>query len=200
MDFRKLSDADLKDFAENVLAKAPTFNGTELAPSLTADLTSFTVSFQGGVQAAIASRTQSLADTQVKYAQRQLLENQLAQIKMTMRAAGNPPEDFEAAGFGALDETKTRIIPNAPSDLVVTGDSSNQNYLRWQGNNPSGTVSFVIERRIGDDGDWTYVSVTKRRNFTHQGVQAGQYSEYRVKAVSATEESAYSNSAVIYGQ
>ena len=199
MDYRKLSDADLADFAQNVQANAAALTGTAVAAGNLTALGTATDDLIDAVQGAILTRANAQAATEVKTQKRKDVEEMLSTIKMSLRANGNPKEDFEFLGFGALDDTKTRIIPSAPTALVVSGDSSNQNYLRWQGNNESGSVSYVIERRVGDTGAWTYVAVTKRQNFTHQGVTAGQYSEYRVKAISATAESAYSNTAVIYG-
>ena len=86
-----------------------------------------------------------------------------------------------------------------PSDLAVEGFSNQENRGRFRGNNASGTVVYEVWRREGDEGPWGLRMAVKKQSFTDAGVTPGQYYEYRVRAVAATNMSGWSNSAVVYG-
>ena len=200
MDFRKLSNADLVDFAQNVAGQAPNVNGTAIPAPLLASLAASTVTLQDSVQNAIISLTESLSRTEQKRAARQASIDLLAQTKTTMRANENPKEDFELLGFGALDNSRTPIMPQPPTELVAWGDSTNRNYLKFKGNNKSGSVVYVIEYLAGDTMPFTFLAQTKSRKYTHINVTPGQLYNYRVRAEAANGDvSAWSNTAVVYG-
>lgn len=199
MDFRKLSDASLVDFAQNITVKAftdPASYGLQASQVSALDGGD---DLDNAIQNALQARTDSLEKTELKNTSRQSLIDTLAQIKTQMRASDATADKFLDLGFDAYDLIASPIIPVAPTDLTATGDSTRQNYLKWQGNNKSGTVTYIIEVRSGDEGVWTFVDAVKAQRFTHQNVIPGQYYEYRVKAKSAKFVSAHSNTAVVYG-
>lgn len=199
MDFRKLPDADLVDFAQNVVAKVPDMVGTAIPAPLVAAASTESGSLSDAIQASLAGFTTSTALTALKNQDRADLIDKLSQIKATLRANLNPDSDFELLGFGKLDREPSLINAQSPTNLVATGDSTNRNYLRWKGNNRSGSVNYIIEYTAGDTMQWTFLAATKSQKFTHDGVTPGQVYQYRVKAQSAKTESAYSNTAVVYG-
>lgn len=200
MDFRKLSDADLVNFTENLSVQAPTVAGTVIPAALLTSVDSAKDSLSISTDASLNAISESQSVTETKNLNRNTLIAKLAQIKQTMRANQNPKSDFELLGFGALDFEPTPINAQAPSSLVATGDSTNRNYLRWKGNNKSGSVVYVIEFTAGDTQSFSYLANTKSQKFTHTNVTPGQVYQYRVKAQAAKTESAWSNTAVVYGQ
>jgi hypothetical protein len=61
-------------------------------------------------------------------------------------------------------------------------------------------VGRDLWRRQGDEGDWGFLTLTKKQRSTDTPVKPGQYYEYKVRAVAANGAvSPWSNSAVVYG-
>ncbi len=199
MDFRKESDSELVDFTQNLIVQASNMTGTVIPPALLTTLTAQVGALTNAIDDGLASFTSAQAATQTKLINRKAVIDTLAQIKQTMRANKNPKPDFELTGFGALDFDATPITANAPTDLVATGDSTRQNYLRFKGNNRSGSVIYVIEYLAGDTMEFTFLAAIKSQKFTHSDVTPGQVYNYRVRAEAATNNSAWSNTAVVYG-
>jgi hypothetical protein len=88
------------------------------------------------------------------------------------------------------------VLPEAPSSLnvVMVGRASK---LAWQvtGGNPTGTV---VERRMEDGlarGPWARIAKlgTNVSEYIDSEIRSGQHAAYRVRAVNAQGESAYSN-------
>ena len=197
-DFRKLSDADLVDFCENLAAQAPALSGALVPAPMLLTLTTNQARLETSIQQQLLNDSSALSATEIKNADRAETEAALATIKMQMRANGNPPSDFEMLGFGALDTATTPIDPNDPTDLVARGDSTNQNFLRWKGNNRSGSVIYIVEQRVGNAQEYTFLAAVTAQKYVHQGVSPGTPYRYRVKAQAATKDSAWSNTATVY--
>ena len=51
------------------------------------------------------------------------------------------------------------------------------------GNNKSGTVTYEVWGREGDEGPWGLQIQTRKQNFSDHGITPGQYYEYKVRAV-----------------
>jgi hypothetical protein len=61
-------------------------------------------------------------------------------------------------------------------------------------------VTYVIEAKIGDTAPYVMVGITSAQKWRHEGVERGQFYQYRVRAQSARGQvSDWSNEAVCYG-
>jgi hypothetical protein len=89
------------------------------------------------------------------------------------------------------------VLPEAPSSLTVMA-AGNTSKLSWQvhGGNPSG---IVVERQTqeasGKRGSWERVATlgASATEYSDSAIKKGQSAAYRVRAVNAAGESAYSN-------
>jgi hypothetical protein len=89
------------------------------------------------------------------------------------------------------------VLPEAPSSLTVSATGSSPK-LSWQvhGGNPT---SIVVERQTQDAnekrGAWERIAKlgANANEYSDSGVRKGQHAAYRVRAVNADGESAYSN-------
>jgi hypothetical protein len=89
------------------------------------------------------------------------------------------------------------VLPETPSSLTVSATGSSPK-LSWQvhGGNPT---SIVVERQAqdanGKQGAWERIAKlgAHANEYTDSGVRKGQHAAYRVRAVNADGESAYSN-------
>jgi hypothetical protein len=59
-------------------------------------------------------------------------------------------------------------------------------------------VQFEIWRRDGGLGEWLLLATTSKQSFTDSPVLPGRLYEYKVRARSATETSAFSGVASVY--
>jgi titin len=84
----------------------------------------------------------------------------------------------------------------APSGLSATAVSGSQINLSWTDNSTNET-SFVVERDVSASfaAPTTFTVAANATTFSNPGLPAGSTYYYRVKAVNATDTSAYSNSA-----
>jgi hypothetical protein len=89
------------------------------------------------------------------------------------------------------------VLPEAPSSLTVSSQGGAMR-LTWQGHggNPTG---LVVERRleVGKEGRGTWSKIASlpagSAEYSDTPVKNGQHVAYRVRAVNAEGESAYSN-------
>jgi hypothetical protein len=85
------------------------------------------------------------------------------------------------------------VLPEAPSSLaaVVSGGSVR---LRWEAHG-SDTRNVIIERRIGQAGQWSRIATQPAgtHEYVDMGASVGGTVCYRVRAMGANGESAYSN-------
>ena len=84
----------------------------------------------------------------------------------------------------------------APAGLIAKGLPQRKNHIEFD---PSGATSFEIWRRHGDTVDWYLHATTNDPAYEDSDVKAGQYYEYKVRAVSGDSVSEFSESAVTYG-
>ena len=117
-----------------------------------------------------------------------------------MRGVDAPAVDYEALGLDAPDTVRSVVQPVTPTDLVGIRFSDHTNQLTWRGNNPSGSVTYVIEAKIGDTAPYIIVGTCSAQKFKHLNVTPGEFYEYRVYAQTARQiRSEYSNVVVLYG-
>ena len=60
-------------------------------------------------------------------------------------------------------------------------------------------MTYEIWRMHGDTAPWGIIATTRRQAYTDTPVTPGQYYAYKVRAVAATNQSNFSNVAVVYG-
>ena len=86
-----------------------------------------------------------------------------------------------------------------PYQLSATGLPHGVNRLDFCVDDGPDGVIYEIWRRHGDTVDWASHATTTDKNFADSPVEAGQYYEYKVRSVLGGLESAFSNTAVVYG-
>lgn len=121
-------------------------------------------------------------------------------VRLLMAGSNSLNSEYEALGYDAPDTTRTAVVPNRPTDLVVTAYLPGVNTGKFKGNNKSQSVTYVVECKIGDTAPFVIVVTTTSQKFRHEGIVAGQFYEYRVRAQSARGVvSDWSNHFVVYG-
>lgn len=202
MDYRRLTDAELVDFSKNVQTQlaAHTVDGLDntLADQLAATFTPLNASFETVIESGVTQTAVKQSVIADKQSMRDDIILRLATVRNYLVAADTPKKSFEICGFDFRKEPST-VIAADPSELSGEGRSNGVNYLSWNGNNKTGTVVYEVWRRHGDTAGWGIIGNTRRQNYIDTPVTPGQYYEYKVRAVAASNASNFSNSAVIYG-
>jgi hypothetical protein len=202
MNYRKLSESELADFAANV---AGLLAGSQLA-AIDANVRSDLATAIGTLPDTLEQRTAAaaIAETSRKAAvstrneTRAQLYLLMGQVRDALRSGLAPKEQFDLCGFDYPTPRKKYQAAD-PTNLSAFGYSNGVNQVRFSGNNRIGFVTYEIWRRQGDTGDWRLHGTTKRQRFEDTGVVPGQYYEYKVRARAATSVSNFSNSGVVYG-
>lgn len=121
-------------------------------------------------------------------------------IKDGMRSVNSIGAEYAEVGFDVPVFNPQTVIPNTPTDLAAFGYSNGVNKLSFVGNNTPGSVTYVIEAKIGDTAPYVVVGTTRQQKWDHNGVTPGQFYQYRCRAQAARNvTSAWSNEAVVYG-
>ena len=203
MNYRQMNAAATADFAENV---ATLLGGTELSaidPAIRTDLLTLIGTLPADLAAAqadvVVQHDQAKASVSARDAIKYDLDTVLSQVAANLRAGLAPKEQFDLCGFTYPFGERTRVVPVAPTNLSAFGTSNGVNTGRFTGNNKHGSVQYEIWRREGDDGDWMLLKTTTKQSFSDAPVTPGQYYEYKVRARAASEVSAFSGTAVVYG-
>jgi hypothetical protein len=148
----------------------------------------------------VETRTLSLQSTQIAEDKREKVLKLLSELKFAMKGVDAPAADYEVLGFDPPAETRSIVVPQAPSDLAAFGYSNGINQLSFSGNNAAGSVTYVIEAKIGDTAPYVMVGTCTNQKFKHTGVIPGQFYQYHVRAqASRGLVSDWSNEAVVYG-
>ncbi|HKX82872.1 MAG TPA: fibronectin type III domain-containing protein [Pyrinomonadaceae bacterium] len=201
MNFRKIPDAQLADFAANVLVL---LGGTELQSIPTATRTALTTAFGNlpgelGTQTANAATVKATGKSAIslKNGTREQVVALLAQVRDSLKAGLAPREQYDLCGFSFAEVPSGPYVANDPTELSGFGYSNGVNKVVFKGNNPSGRVTYEIWRRQGDQGQWLIHATTRRQSFIDTPVTPGEYYEYKVRAVAAKSVSNFSNPAII---
>ena len=200
----KLTRGDLINFATNCATGVA--NGL-VTGFLAAQNTSFSDALTDAtavLAAAELNAVETLSDYQnaVHLAQTAALSVLLIvqNIKDTMKGVNSPGDEYVALGYDMPVFTRGTIIPLQPTDLAAFGYSNGINRLSWVSGNIPGTVTFVIECKIGDTAPYVVVGTTTQQKWAHEGVTPGQFYQYRTRAQAARGSvSPWSNEAVVYG-
>lgn len=203
MNFRRLSDNDLADFAANVV---DLLGGTKLSaiePAVRSNLVMAIGTLPADIdiqaQAAMASEGERKAAVSIKNSYREQIINLMSQVRNSLIAGLAPKEQFDFCGFDFRDPASSTYVAQDPANLSAFGYSNAVNVIRFDGNNKTGTVVYEVWRRYGDTFDWYLHATTTKRSFTDTPVTPGEYYQYKVRAVAARTVSNFSNSAVVYG-
>lgn len=202
MDYRKLTDADLADFAKNLAERLAehavasldnTLQDT-LAATLDPLYSTFDLRIENGVKNT-AIKQSAIADKQIM---REDLLERLATVRNYLVATTSAKTYFELCGF-TYPKKPGPVIAQAPTNLSASGSSNGVNRLTFNGNNKLGTVVYEMWRLNGDTAPWGIIGTTRRQAYYDTPVVPGEYYNYKVRAVAATNTSDFSNVAVVYG-
>lgn len=203
MNFRRLSDNDLADFAENVKTL---LSGTEISAidtvtraSLVTAISTLPEDLDQLVLMAMTAEGERKAVVSTKNTARESLISIMAQVRNALVAGLAKKEQFDLCGFDYREKAQGTYAAQDPTELSAFGYSNGVNTLKFKGNNRSGSVVYEIWRREGETGTWAVLSTAKKQSFTDTPVVPGQLYEYKVRATAARSVSNFSNSAVIYG-
>ena len=148
----------------------------------------------------VEARAAALEATQIALAAETDVLKLLSDLKFGMRSVESPPSDYTAIGFDIPAEVRSVVMPQTPTELAATGFSNHTNLLTFMGNNAAGSVTYVIEAKIGDTAPFVIVGTSTKQSFKHLGVTPGEYYLYHVRAQAARGlTSDWSNEAVVYG-
>ncbi len=203
MNYRQMNAGLTADFAENV---ATLLGGTALSAidaALRADLLALIGTLPADLAAAqadvLVQYDEAIASVSARNAIKSDLDTVLSQVAASLRAGLAPKEQFDLCGFTYPFGPRVRVIPSAPTDLSVFGTSNGLNTGRFTGNNRPASVQYEVWRREGAEGEWMLRNTETKQSFSDWPVVPGQYYEYKVRAKAATEMSAFSGTAVVYG-
>ena len=204
MDPHKLNRADLVDFTTNAATGVASGKVTGfLAAQNTAisdALTDANAVLEAANLAAVEARSASKEATQIAQDAAFEVQQQLQDLKFGMKSVESPAADYDAIGFDPPSETRAVITPQTPTELAAAGYSNGINQLTFVGNNATGSVTYVIEAKIGDTAPYVIVGTCTKQAFKHTGVMPGQFYQYHVRAQAARNlVSDWSNEAVVYG-
>ncbi len=202
MNFRRLGEADLSDFANNVSTLLRGGKLTAIDSNVRSDL----VTAIGVLPTTLATQTAAAStaesDRKAAVSERNQTSTQIralmGQVRDALKAGLAAKDQYDLCGFD-FPAARGTYIAQDPTKLSAFGFSNGVNEIRFSGNNKPGQAVYEIWRRSGDDTPWGLHATTKKQSYKDTGVKPGQYYEYRVRAVAAKSVSNFSNSAVVYG-
>lgn len=199
--FYPSNDAEFAIWLANFVAKAAIYQ-TELGltqtelDKLEADL----LEFNAGLNLKQQKKEESIAQTAFVRGKRKNINTDIGLFNNKLKSiSGLASNIVEEIGFNVDDNSLTKVTPNTPNSLVVTGTSDGINHLKWnRAGNRQGTM-FVIEAKIGTSESWTIINTVTSARLEHINQTPGVKATYRVKAKRGDLESGYSNVALVYG-
>lgn len=202
MKISSLTKHDLASFAENLVTLLA---GTELS-AIDSHVRADLITAFGTLPATLATQADAatVAEEVKKSANSDrndttaLVQDLSARVRDALTAGRAPKGQFDLAGFDYPFTRASTYTAQAPTALSGFGTSNGVNTIVFTGNNKRNVV-YEIWRRQGDTAPWGIVATTKRQTHEDRGVTPGQYYEYKVRAVAASNVSNFSNSAVVYG-
>jgi hypothetical protein len=203
MNQNTLNRSDLVDFARNAALQIVQGKVTGMLPDQSLEIAASIIEAADELWLAdgdqVAKVAASREATEVAQQKQAAVLKLLQLAKDTMKGLDSPTNEYEVIGFDAPVRGRKPIRPKRPTGLSVTGYSNGLNLLKFKGNNRPGSVTYVIEARIGDAEDWAIIGISQKQSFRHTGVKPGVPVLYRVRAQAARGTmSADSNQAGIY--
>ncbi len=204
MDPNRLTRADLVDFTANAATGVANGKVTGfLAAQNTAisdALIAANAELAAGDTGRVETMTQALEATKIAQNAHFKVLNLLQELKFAMKGVKAPASDYSVLGFDPPADSRSIVTPLAPTKLAAFGYSNGVNRLTFSGNNPAGSVTYVVFAKIGAATEYVLVGICTKQTFKHFGVTPGQLYQYRVRAQAARNlVSDWSNEATVYG-
>jgi hypothetical protein len=202
-DPKKMSPQELVDFITNLATaiangKVPGFlaaQNTAISDALT-DLNAQLAAANLAATEADAAAEEARGLQSSLYDQAQAM---ISDTKFGVRSVNSDATVYEALGFDPPDTVRSIVAPGTPTDLVAVPFAPGTINLKWKGNNTT-RVTYLIEYKHGDTGDWVLLGAATAQKFRHTPTVTGEYYNYRVRAQgSRSQYSEWSNTAVCYG-
>jgi hypothetical protein len=194
LELKKKTDAELLAFAQaHAAAMTGNANFTTPIPAAAVFTTGIT-NLSNALAALAAARTAAMQATTNKEAARTALEALLTQrgdyVDLT---SGGEEAKIESSGFSTRDVPAPVGDLPAPGNLVsTTGDNEGEVDLSW--NPVRGARSYQVECKINTDaGTWQQIKTTTNSSYTATGLNPGTVYAFRVRAVGASGEGAWSD-------
>jgi hypothetical protein len=204
MNPRDLTRAELVEFANNAATgvadgKVPGFLAAQNT-AISDAITDAAAELATADMDQVTARAASMQATQIAQDKQDALLKLLQELKYGLKSVDTAADVYDALGYDPPVEFRQIVTPRAPTELAAAGFSNGINQLTFVGNNQPGTVTYVIEAKIGDTAPYVVVGTCTRQSFKHTGVTPGQFYQYRVRAQAARNlVSDWSNEAVVYG-
>jgi len=200
-DYVPSEDLQFKEFGENfVNVASEKMTELQLSQAQVDQLTTDQTAFDTALDQHLAAQLEAKTATGLKNDNRKLYENNIRNIATFIQ--GNPAvsnEDKQDLGLPIHDTTPSVVVPVPPADLKAEGTQSGTNLLDWKnGGNKPGTI-YVIEKKLKDDPEFSYVDVATATKYKHTGQKPGVFMLYRIKAKRGKLLSEPSNEASVYG-
>lgn len=151
-----------------------------------------------GVQ--IAAKASAEASTTAKNAAMRAV---IAEARTLAQIVQKHPGASEALknelGLTAPPAPHVPVEPQLPIGLTARLDEVGRVTLTWDRNGNKQGTTFVLETSEGMEDSYTMLAAVTRAKYVDQGRTPGVLRWYRVKAVRAGRESAFSTAVAIYG-
>jgi hypothetical protein len=171
----------------------------EISEWLAAALSADSAELASCVTEQVAIRAASLATTRRGRSIHRRTLKHLQELRASMILAGCATEEFKAVNLQPPVRRRRRVVPKAPTNLTVKGDSSGTNLLRFEGNNRPNRVTFQIAVRAGKSRKYQIIDTCTGQRYKHEDVTPGVPHIYRVRAKAANGSlSDWSNEAAVY--
>lgn len=161
------TSAAVTDLTTKTTAARAAFNAQKTAQDAAKDAT---ISYK----MALAAMTDAVADI-------------IKSIKVKAATAGDSVYALASIPVPATPSPKP--APGQPTDLVVTLTQTGALDMKWACPNPAGTSGTIynIFRRVGSEGEYTYIGGTGVREFTDESAPGGApLLMYKIQAVRST--------------
>jgi hypothetical protein len=121
----------------------------------------------------------------------------VTQMNHELKILKAPADEYILCGLNPpASGTKHEVAASKPTGLIATSTPAG-NKLQFEGNNPTGTVTYQIWRQEGVGGQWVYHANSQKQSCVDEHVRPGKHYAYKIKARSATTQSPFSNTAVV---
>ncbi len=201
MDYTRLTDSELAEFAGNAATKLAEHSVT-CFDAATADELAAKIGTKGDALAAdleeiVRLRTMIQSINARKAERRAEIRHELSLLKYALRAWRGSASDHKLLGL-TYRKKWTNVTANDPTGLVVNGQSNGVNVIRFKGNNKPHRVVYHLWRRDSKAGKWQLIGQTTKQTYEDNPVTPGQHYEYKVMAVGSKTKSGWSNAGVVY--